>query len=861
MKTYIKRAPYLFCVVIFLCVIVLSGCSGMRAPTNLSIDTLSDELIWEGVDGAESYIVSTGDKNYSTVECAFPLTALDAGTYTLKVKAVAGSKSSAWSEGITYVKEEDQPFELSLTAANSAYEITGAGLSSGDVVIPDEYGGLPIISIAKNAFANADITSVALGKNMRRIGEGAFKNCSSLAAVTFNDGLEEIGAYAFQGCTSLSAVQLSESLLSFGEYAFAYCSSLLSANIPVGVTVIPDGAFSDCRQLQEIDIANAKEVGKYAFSGCKALKKVDFGEAESIAEGAFYNCTALETISLSADIGDMAFMNCSSLSAVNMAGGNSIGAQAFYGCGALSSVELPQSLSGISEYAFENTALFAAAEGLVTVGDWVVGCTDKEQTELIVPDGIKGIADLALRELPSVRSVTFPDSLRYIGSWNFYSATSLEEVAWGKGVESIGEYAFSGCTSLNILSLPEGLKKVGKKAFSDTLNFALAEDLVIVGGWVLGTVEEDIANLEAPEGAVGIADNAFAGKANLTSLTLPQTLRYIGEYAFAQCGLNGVVIPEGVTEIRPYTFYKCTSLADVSLPDGVESIGRSAFYNASGLKEISLPSVLKSIGDYAFYRSGLESIVFGDDLERIGECAFYDNSSLVSVTFGRGLRSLGDYAFYKALALENVALYGVEEVGDYAFYGCTALSSVALDGVRQIGNYAFYKCPQLTCIDFGSDVKEIGDYAFTYCSALRELNLPEGLQSIGEYAFVGCTALTGVTLPASLINIGGYAFAAINGITFYTSLAKEEAPGGGWNVSFSPVLYGCIFTDGWLFSYTKSADTAENLSSLGTISPPLRNGFEFAGWALSPDGEVVYTIDKIAEIPDGMTVYAAWVEK
>ena len=225
-----------------------AGCSAaLPAPQNLRLDTLNNVLSWDEVDGAQNYIVNAGDQNYSVRSNEFSLDNLSAGEHAIKVKAVAADgKESGWSKVFTYTKEESSLLELQLVKANTEYQVVGAGLASGEVVIADTYRGLPITSIADDAFANnGTITKITMGANIREIGENAFKNCSDLESVEFSESLKTIGAYAFQGCTSLLSAELPDSVTEIGAYAFSYCSSMQSVKLPENLQSLENSVFAD----------------------------------------------------------------------------------------------------------------------------------------------------------------------------------------------------------------------------------------------------------------------------------------------------------------------------------------------------------------------------------------------------------------------------------------------------------------------------------------------------------------------------------------------------------------------------------------------------------------------------------------
>jgi len=139
---------------------------------------------------------------------------------------------------------------------------------------------------------------------------------------------------------------------------------------------------------------------------------------------------------------------------------------------------------------------------------------------------------------------------------------------------------------------------------------------------------DNLTSVTIPNSVKSIEKGAFAGCASLTSITIPASVTSIGVYAFQYCpALTSVTIPASVTSIENSAFQHCTSLTSVTIPNSVTSIGYSAFQYCTSLTSITIPASVTSIEAYAFeYSTSLTSVTFatGSNItnENFGKDAF-----------------------------------------------------------------------------------------------------------------------------------------------------------------------------------------------------------------------------------------------
>ncbi len=143
-----------------------------------------------------------------------------------------------------------------------------------------------------------------------------------------------------------------------------------------------------------------------------------------------------------------------------------------------------------------------------------------------------------------------------------------------------------------------------------------------------------------------VGNSAFSG-AGLTSVTIPDSVTNIGEYAFGGCwGLAGVTIGNSVTRIGDSAFNACWSLTSVTIPDSVISLGDNAFDHCLSLTDVTIGSNVASIGQSAFgCCHSLASVTIPNSVTNIGDRAFQSCSSLTSVYFQGDAPRVGSDVF------------------------------------------------------------------------------------------------------------------------------------------------------------------------------------------------------------------------
>lgn len=429
---------------------------------------------------------------------------------------------------------------------------------------------------------------------------------------------------------------------------------------------------------------------------------------------------------------------------------------------------------------------------------------------LYSPDG-----KTLLKVPQSVEEFIVPEGVTTIGVEAFYICDKLKKVQLPSTLVEIRERAFLGCDSLVEIDLPASLQTIQCGAFSVT---GITKPIIHNNKFIY-LPESYEGSYAIPDGVTEINMGAFISCDGLTHLRIPNSVKKIGDFSFAGCGLKSAVIrnnvfyylpkdyegkytiPDGITTIKGGAFHECRKLTELIIPESVSyigdgafcycsnlfsiefsqnisHIGSSAFFGCDHLKEITLPSHLTSLSAYMFARcKKLTSIDIPESVVELGESLFGGCTEMVHVSLPPSLKRIGEGVFHECRSLKTIDLPdSVEEIGANAFLW-TAIENPIIhhnrfhylpyqwkgeyhipEGVTEIADGAFYGCLYLKSVVIPESVNRIGAEAFSHCLELESVNIPRSLKSIGAYAFKGCKQLGTLVIPDGIANIGEHAF-------------------------------------------------------------------------------------------------------
>lgn len=315
---------------------------------------------------------------------------------------------------------------------------------------------------------------------------------------------------------------------------------------------------------------------------------------------------------------------------------------------------------------------------------------------------------------------------------------------------------------------------------SDKLVGANIKDGVLLGYYGLG------GDIVLPNTVTKIDNEALKGNDNIVSITIPGSVKDIGNNAFEGCTkLERVIFtnPEETNKnliIRLSAFQNCKKLTECEIPARAYQVVGNIFKDCTSLTEVKVnaanpyyftqdgvlfgPALVEyepqyddayALQSYPAGRQGAYTIPSkvkgGKEIDQIWTSGFEGASGLTDITIPASIGRLGTAAF-EGTGLTHVTIPDtVHQVDPAVFQNCTKLVSVKLpNGITEIDQYLFANCISLQHVDMPDTITKINIYAFHNCTSLTSLALPKNLSSLSVGCFDKCINLQHVVVPPSV---------------------------------------------------------------------------------------------------------------
>lgn len=690
-------------------------------------------------------------------------------------------------------------------------------------------------------YVDKDVTEFTILDTVNKLGDGAFKGCQSLESISIPQNVRLVGLEVFADCHQLMEVIFEDTtetpaeILEINSEMFRNCTALKQIHLPASITQIGSYAFSGCNNLEEVTFAEDTElytIFMYAFDGCTKLGSIELPRISSLSNDAFSGCDNLEIVKIAED---------STITTID--------SMVF---GSLKELHLPRSIESIKDGILDVEKLYyyGMIEEWCNISfEWTSSLRNVKQlyvlndsalefvSHLVIPEGVKTIANKVFSGYDALVSVTLPTSLI-----------------------SIGSNVFTDCYNLEVIHNNSNLDlNIGSKEYGDIALYAK-----VIHNFD-GSIEQlDDKNYIYIDTADGFRFVNYDGKyelidyiGSLEEITLPLLINgNTYEINFHQSGnLKTVIIPEGMTSVDGFAY---SNLEYIVISSSVTQIEDSCFQGCDSLKGIVFEtnSKLTKIGERAFSGcNNLESIIIPASVESIGWYAFNSCNKLIDIEFEAGSKC----AFIGLEAFSNTAYY--KDLDNWE-NGLLYIDN-ALVGVDENLNDVFMKPSTIVAaIDVFSNCHELnsltiyGKNSFTACQYLSNLttlimnDMPEEELTYYLTSGVQLTLRNVVMLDSVIMTDDFYTnvklFEGIEEVNIFIEKAQEELTWDyeykGWN-NGNKVYYKGEWSQVSFYGFDKQYIVSEYVTNSQVIRQPylefsstIDYNYEFIGWDLDGDG-------------------------
>ena len=675
------------------------------------------------------------NKNFEGLSFEDKSVMYDGQAHSLEVTGVPEFAEVKYTENLF---KDVGEYEITATVSAEGYNdwVKKAKLT---ILMPaDESGVVYFLNYEKNGYVvggyigqspTVNIMSSFNGKPVTGIRSGAFYNNEFVEDIFVPGSINIIERTTFSGCNNLKSVKFGEGLKEIKENAFSSCHNLKNISLPNSIEHLEEDAFYNCENLELHEFEQAGYLGNSENPLLVLFDIVD----KSITSFSIPNETEI--------INARAFENCDLLKSITFSDGvRSICENAFSGCESLEYVNIQDlsSWASISFYDGLSNPIYITKEFYVD---------EKLVTDLVIPDGVEEIKNFAFAGCNKLKTLTIPSSVKSIASSAFRNCTELT----GIYIENMANWV-----SMSFIAYSSPLY-YAKYLY---LNNQLVTDLVI------------------PEGVTKIGDYVFEGCDYINSVTIPSSVKEIGN-AFFDCSNLSAVYINNIKSWVDISFFSsyCNPLyhaknlylngellTDLVIPEGVTEIKTNTFFSCESITSVSIPKSLEKIGSFAFNQCRNIDKVYINDLAAWLKVFIPDD-------YANPMHFSADLYLKGELLTDLIIPEGVSVIASNMFTGCKSIKSLTIpSSLKEIGNMAFYQCPNLKIIKINdlSAWMEIDFHGYTSLDTFHDLYLneklitnlviPQGTKKIAANAFRGCQSITSVTLPAGIELIGNMAF-------------------------------------------------------------------------------------------------------
>lgn len=497
-----------------------------------------------------------------------------------------------------------------------------------------------LVRINASAFKECtSLSALSLGEGLKTIDSEVFKGCVGLKTVALPSKLETLEYEAFAECSNLENVTFPNTLTTADEAAFyetkwynnikdgtaLYYGSVFNGFKGHNTCLYTGSTFTVKDGTKTVDLSgDIGKITKFVFQNTlksftmsrvyndSGYKLTSLALPESVDYVMITNQTDLKNLTLptTAKLGYNCFEYCSALETLTVPKGNTRLEISLSGCSSLKKVVL--------------------ADDTVELGNCALGYSDSLTT--VDLKNVRIISSEAFWHCPSIQKITIPDTVTTICNMAFADCSNLTTVTGGKNVKILENAAFKNCTKLtSIGNIGQNLKNLGCIVFENTKWFENQKDGIVYLGKIAYCYKGNMpknTTLTFKNGTYAVSSEFISEhnsathfeQPNLVKVVLPKSCKFIGSDAFLNC-TNLKSIDLGGAEIAENEAFVSNACETITLPSTMRIIGDDSF-TSKVLKTVNLNDGLQAIGEGAFFSYGkIKNMTVPSSVTHIGEQA------------------------------------------------------------------------------------------------------------------------------------------------------------------------------------------------------------------------------------------------
>jgi hypothetical protein len=444
-----------------------------------------------------------------------------------------------------------------------------------------------------------------------------------------------------------------------------------------------------------------------------------------------------------------------------------------------------------------------------------------------------------------------PNTVTEFHRHSFANCGGLSTITLPSSLLVAGDYSLEYCYNLTSITLPTVPCVFGQYSLaytsklvtinvSENVPYAFHQNALMSSKWLTNQPNGNVylgknyiqykgtmpanTDLTLESGTLSIAGYAFSSKTRLKSITIPNTVQYIGPGAFSGCtGLTSIDIPESLNK----DFYSVPTSQGYRTSSGSSSgesiltqATSSPFYSSActGITTVNWnaidgyggnsPSASSCFLGGGTYLPNVTTINFGPNVEAIPKYLCNGLKKIISITIPNSVKYIDYYAFGNCTGLTSITIPAtIEGLSNSGFIitGCTGITTLNYNAVSAHSfsgsNYTsstntylslWGTTSNLTTVNIGNQVQIIpGGFLGSGQTNITSINIPSSVTTISYGAFYQ-SKLTSIDLPASVTSIGGYAFYGCPSLTSITIRATTPPTLDAWyTTTFSTSSLNC----------------------------------------------------------------------